>query len=349
MSLFSIKNIFASFLKFNIKRPKSTVSSKPKVLIIPYDALGDLVMTIPLFNALHKTYPSWQLEVLCSPRSYSIIEHHPAIHHIYTLDINTSFFKFNQQAKQELKKMYNQDFDILIYLGERLNSSTLWRLSNIKATKRFSLPYTKEVYRKKGFNPLKIHLFDQYIGTDNKKEIHFTKRMLSILPDLNIQPPQKIDFSLYLPSIKLPSLTFSLKHPSILFNPVGSQEGNTLTQKQSYTIINKLQELSFSIYIFDTPNNRQLIKDQNNSLLKWLPSPDIIIASKWIEMLDIVLTTDTSIGHIAAALLKKTIIMRNDESWRDCCDPIVENVTMLRSPSNNINDIPLQQIIHALN
>lgn len=340
------KTFLTYLLQKNIKRPKITNRSKTRVLIVTYDAIGDMVMTIPLINAIHKKQPNWQLELLSSPRSFPLIQYHPALQHIWSLDINRPFGKLDNKGKKQLKILYKQEFDILIYLGERISSATLWRLSNITAIERLSLPFTEKKCRHKGIDPLQSRLFDRYIGLSNEEETHFCHRMLSILPDLQITPSTEIDLSLYLPKTNLPNIPFPSGNRHVLFNPTGSQDGNTLAFNQVNEIIPKLTKLSLSIFMFDTTENRKIVND--NQEIYWLPSANILVAAQWLTKMDLTLTTDTSIGHISVAQSRPTIIMRSNEQWRDCCDPISKNVQMLRAESEDIKSLSSDLIIQAV-
>ena len=344
-----LKQLYAHILRMNIKRPESQHLCNKKILLIPYDALGDVIMTVPLLNAIYDQFPNLQIEVISSPRSDTILMEHPAIAKVWKVDINQPFFKLDMNAKYILKRLYQEHFHTMIYLGERLNSSTLWRLSHIKAYNRFSLPFSEQTCLNKGIDPLKQKIFDKYIGIDQDKETHFCRRMLSILPDLGMQIPTNIDLSLRIQNIQTYSNTYKLPTdgPHLLFNPAGSQEGNTLSHEQIENIIDKLSS-KYNICIFDTPQNRELVQIMQKKIL-WLSSKTILQAAKWITQMNIILTTDTSIGHLSVALEKPTYIMRSNEKWRNCCDPLSPYAFVIRGHSDDIKDLSVDSIIQVIN
>jgi ADP-heptose:LPS heptosyltransferase len=344
-SVKQIKSLYSFILRYKIKRPATSDTTNPRVLFVTYDAIGDMSMTIPLFNALQKEVPNWKLEVLASPRNYDIVKQHPAFQHVWRLDINRPFGKLNKEDQQELSELYKQDYDLLIYLGERISSAPLWRLSNIRAYERLSLPYNKKTTKKKGIDPLRDGLFDRYIGLSNEQEVHICRRMLSILPDLNITLPAQIDLSLQLPSIKLPSVSFSENQPRILFNPNGSRDNNTLSKEQVKELVEQLNALSCEVCLFDTIENHQLTETLIDTI-HWLPSTNILMAAQWLNEIDLVVTTDTSIGHIAAAQSRLTIMMRT--RGPNCCEPLSKDVQMLRMDTDNIKELAASTIIQAV-
>lgn len=343
--MFTKKSFFTYLLKKNIRRPKTSSLQQPRVLFITYDAIGDMAMTIPLFNALRKNLPSWKFEVLSSPRNYDLVKDHPAFSHVWKLDINRSFGKLDDEEKKQLKMLYKQEYDFLIYLGERINSSTLWRISHLCANERLSLPFTEKTCLHKGIDPLKSHLFDRYIGLSYDEEVHMCRRMLSILPDLGIHIPSEVDLTLHLRPIQLPQIAISTDKPHILLNPNGSRDNNTLSENQVKTIIKQLQKLACEIYLFDTLENRSLTKNMAHSI-QWLPSANIIMATQWLNEMDLIVTTDTSIGHLAAAQSRPTIMVRT--KGPNCCEPLSTNVQMLRSQSDNIKELSVDLIVQAV-
>jgi len=207
------------------------------------------------------------------------------------------------------------------------------------------LPFSEKTCQHKGIDPLKSRLFDRYIGLSNEQEVHICRRMLSILSDLDITPPTTIDLSLQLPSIKLPDISFAKDRPNVLFNPNGSRENNSLSTEQVKEIIQKLNKISCNVCLFETLENRQLTKNLVNSIY-WLPSTSILMASQWLNMMDLILTTDTSIGHIAAAQSRPTVMMRIQGP--NCCEPLSADVQMLRAESEDIKSLSSNLIIQAV-
>lgn len=189
-------------------------------------------------------------------------------------------------------------------------------------------------------------LFDKYIGKNSDNEVHFCHRMLSILPDLNLKIPTKLDFSLFLPNDIPENIPFLKKFPVVLFNPLGSQKGNSLSIEQSKLAIKQLSANHITVCLFNTLENKKLLKNIPN--IYWLSSDNILEAAKWINTIDGVLTTDTGIGHLAVALKKPVTIMRSNEKWRDCCNPLSEITTIVYSKSDNIKDLYIPLAIQAI-
>jgi len=167
-------------------------SESPRVLFIPYNAIGDMVMTAPLFTALKKSHPNWQLEVLCSSRNQDIIRYHPAISHCWQIDLNLKPHRaWSQRAAREA--LFDQHFDKIIYLEERINWIALWRINRLQASEKLSLPFSDALIKKKQIDPVALGIFDKTVGFNHDTEPHFTRRMISILNDLDGKIPEKME------------------------------------------------------------------------------------------------------------------------------------------------------------
>lgn len=325
----------------------SKASAKPRVLLIPYNAIGDMVMTAPLFSALKQSFPDWQLEVLCSSRNHEIIRYHPAVSRCWLLDLGLKPQRALAQHRVR-KTLYEQHFDKVVYLGERSNWVELWRINRLAAKGKFSLPYLQETLAKK-IDPFALNIFDGVVGKDKHQAPHFTRRMMSILSDLEAKEPEQLAFNLNLPRVhdQDRSLPSGIK---LLFNPCGSQTGNTLSDEQTSAILTGLESLGIQVCVFDLPENRaKLAAYAHEECVHYIRSSSISDAGDWLREMALVLTTDTSMGHIAAALEVPTLIMRADEQWRANCDPISDFATMLvAQPQGTIQTITANDVVAAV-
>jgi lipopolysaccharide heptosyltransferase II len=59
-----------------------------RILVIRLDLIGDLVLTLPLVQALKKTYPSAEIDMLATPASAKVVTSHPDLSEIITYDPN---------------------------------------------------------------------------------------------------------------------------------------------------------------------------------------------------------------------------------------------------------------------
>lgn len=64
------------------KRPLRKLPQR--ILIIRLDELGDMVTTLPVFDAFQLNYPAAELTVLCKPQMAQLIQGHPAVKQMHT-------------------------------------------------------------------------------------------------------------------------------------------------------------------------------------------------------------------------------------------------------------------------
>lgn len=329
----------------------STADEKPRVLIIPYNAIGDMVMTAPLFTALKKAHPEWQLEVLCSSRNQDIIRYHPAIARCWQIDLSLKPHRARSQHAAR-KALYAEHFDKVIYLEERINWVALWRINRLSANEKISLPFASRLIEHKRIDPLALGIFDRTVGSDYDTTPHFTRRMLSVMPELGGQVPNKMEYDLNLPHHTSGWGKVLPAGERLLFNPCGTQNGNTLSNEQACSILAQLETLGINVCVFDLPDVRQKLADYpHQERITYLTSRSISQAGDLIREMSLVLTTDTSIGHISSALGIPTFIMRSDEAWRANCDPLTDNICMLIAKNTLASLSPetvLEQLQHFL-
>lgn len=81
------KRIAAALLRLIAARPQGQPKLKPemlsRILLVRYDKIGDMVITTPLIQALHRVAPQARIDVLASRANAPLIEKDPRIHRIH--------------------------------------------------------------------------------------------------------------------------------------------------------------------------------------------------------------------------------------------------------------------------
>ena len=57
-----------------------------RILLVKLSAVGDVVHTIPVLNALRRRYPAARIDWLLKPSIAELIRHHPAVSNILHFD-----------------------------------------------------------------------------------------------------------------------------------------------------------------------------------------------------------------------------------------------------------------------
>ncbi|WP_354623892.1 glycosyltransferase family 9 protein [Psychromonas sp. MME2] len=344
-----IKNIKYKFLFWFFKRIATPIQpieneQKQRLLIISYDAIGDTVATAPLFHAIKKARPEWSVDFICRDRNIDIIKNHSAIDVIWNINFQAKPLSLNKQDKLALQTLYKQKYDKVLYLGQAMKWPVFYRILKLHANERLALPV--KGLSERGIDLIGSNVFHRYIGKNRDETRQFTKRMVSILPDIGIEGSGEFNYDLNIPR---KVIIKQVADNSILFNPCGTQSGNTLSADKSDEIINALIEHGYQVYVFARDEVRKCLTENAISKLNFISSTSIIDACNAIMDIGLTATTDTSIGHISSALGIKTVIIRADEAWRADGDPLSGNALIAAAENNGtIEDVSIDKIINLV-
>lgn len=292
-------------------------SSQQRLLIIPYNALGDMAMTLPLLARLRHQRPELQIDLLASPRNAELLQGYPGLNAIHCIDINAKGFAAARRWRQWRK---GQEWHTVLYLGERASFITQWRLQQLPCQQLWSLPC-----KRKGLPIAPINrLFDRLVGDGDQP--HFARRMASCAREFGcLADDNSLDFRLHLAA---PPKPLSSARTVVLINPQGSQSGNTMSEQQCSALVAGCRAAGWQPALF--AHSMALLSTAQQQQVLSLPSPSIRDAVGWLKtVVDLVITTDTAIGHLACAEQRPTIILRRNEQWRADCDPLCGNPVVL--------------------
>lgn len=84
-----------------------------KILLIRFSSIGDIVLTSPVIRCLKNKFPHAELHFVTKPQFKLLVEHHPAIHTVHTLD---------GDIQQLVLKLLPEKFDLVIDLHKNFRS-----------------------------------------------------------------------------------------------------------------------------------------------------------------------------------------------------------------------------------
>jgi ADP-heptose:LPS heptosyltransferase len=84
------------------------------ILIVRPDRIGDVVLSTPVFTSIRRACPSWRITALLKPMTAELLEGHPDIDEIITLDSDDKPSLRNTWGLR--KKLRKKKFDIAIHL-----------------------------------------------------------------------------------------------------------------------------------------------------------------------------------------------------------------------------------------
>lgn len=365
-----LQRLCASELQLNIQEntPEKKIFYKPddpaptiaheKILIICFDAIGDFILSTPALFQIKKIFAGSKIDLVVSPRNHDLAEAYNEFNTLWTLDLNSTDTRhlpsvISPNEQQLLSLMRDSKYPLIINLLNRPNLLALYKISKMLTSDSV---YVTIDYLPKEESQVQ---FLKKIDSDYYKEttsLHFIDQMLEVLPKLSMtlglpSTPETISKLPLLPKSPNTKNASSLdeSRKKILFNPFGSQKGNTLSKLKTLLILRAFLKKTNTEVILFSSTAKKLFFLPKSPLLKIIESETILDAIQIIKKVDLVLTTDTSIMHIATALDKKLVVLRNNETWRNQFDPLSGNFKIIQVASKNISKISIPKIKNAIN
>ncbi|HBN05075.1 MAG TPA: glycosyl transferase [Bacteroidales bacterium] len=265
------------------------MDAHPKILIIRLSSIGDIVLTTPIVRCIKTQIPNVQIHYLTKANNAIILNNNPYIDRIIT---------FNGSLSETIRQLKKGNYTYVIDLHKQIRSLII-RLRLLKPSKTFnSLRVKKWLLVKWKLNKLpEKHIVDRYFET--------TKGL-----GFNIVNDGKgLDYFLadedYISPDALP-LSFQDGYIAIV---VGSK--HQTKQIPTDKLIQLCQGINKSIVLLGDKNDRKKAIEVENAVgarvFNACGAYNLSQASSLIANSIGVITPDTGLMHIAAALNKNTI------------------------------------------
>jgi heptosyltransferase-2 len=258
-----------------------------KFLIIRFSSIGDIVLTTPVVRCLKTQRPEAEIHYLVKPQFKTVIEHNPYIDKIHVLQ---------PDWKKMIEELKDEKFDYIIDLHHNLRTLRVKNELGVSAFSFNKLNIEKFIFVKLKWNVMPdLHIIDRYMRTVEYFGVYNDGVGMDyfISPDEVVQQKDiptshhlgyialVIGASFYtkkLPVYKLQELCNQIKHPIILLGGKEDRiEGEEISMIDPIKIYNACGKFSLN------------------------ESVDLVRQSK------LVVTHDTGLMHVAAALKKPVI------------------------------------------
>ena len=344
------KKIKALILKLITNKSKNSfdIRKSKSVLVLKYDRIGDMVLTTPIFRELKKVYPDISLSVLASKENKDVIQNNPYVDKIYTNYKNNIF-----NDLPILLKLRKKAFDVCIELEHSVIPHAIFRLKIIKPKKIISIHKDGRY----GVNGNELKLYDYF--TEKDKKNHFGKIWLDTLSFFGVEPSSdKYDFfTSKNDRNKAKSFVSSFNNKlKIGINIEGSFPEKSIQKKELEKICIGLYNnfKNITIVILAGPKNflekTKLIASLNlDFVVSSYITKTITEAGALIEQLDLIITPDTSIVHIAASFDKPVVSIHenNEDSFRLWAPTSTLSKTIFASSSYGLFDYSVDDVIKS--
>lgn len=262
-----------------------------KILVVQLGRIGDLILLLPVFEALKKLNPANELHLLAGKYNYQAVEGHPYIDKV---------FVYNKSIIGRIQTILNvrkEHYDIWIDpKNHRSGESLLFaRLGGAK----FKIGYEA---KPKIFDAQILHESihaDQHISYSNLLSLNsFGINPSSARPCLFVQPLAEKSIDAFLEENKIQNF--------FCVNLSGSRVERNWTTEKWITFLKVIASDTSAIIIIAAPTEKeraiQIAAEVSNAV--YLETKSIIEVYSVVAKADLVISPDTSIVHIAAAFDK---------------------------------------------
>jgi len=308
-----IINLKAYFLrKLTYKNSvKFDLKSTATILFMRYDRIGDMIISTPVFRELKLAHPEIRISVLASKSNREILANNPYVDEVITNSKN-SFFR----DLRSLLSLRKNKFDVCVEFDHSVVPHAIIRLKIIKPKVVISV-YKDGRYGVKGSG---LKLYDFF--TENKKNIHLRDKCLETLLPFGILPKSNKYDVFYSPIQKQNAKIFVNKYDGkflIGINLEGAVEGKRIEFSELEKICERLYHFHQDIQIIiltDPKKNlyvsNKIAKMNFNFVTVSYITVTILDVAALIANLDLIITPDTSIVHIASAFNKPIVSIHED-------------------------------------
>ncbi|MGL5128929.1 MAG: glycosyltransferase family 9 protein [Aeromonas popoffii] len=293
-----------------------------RVLVICYDAIGDFILSLPAIARLREMYPAARLELVCSRRNERLAASVAGIDECHVITLNDTLLSAGMWCK--LRELRHRQYDMVINLFDEPDDIAMAKLLFLANGRLQSLPLRFKSEAQQRVLPL----FNQKATIVSSRPIreHFVYRMLSVTGDQTHVP-------VTIPSPCNEQLDTRAYGPYLLVNLTGSQVGNSMVDQQINGILAQLPVYPGISYLVFSKRPLACQRQDMTALF-----PDTILdAAKLIKDARGVISTDTSIIHISSSFGVPTLVLMNNESWRDAFIPLSGRNIILRSTTDNLS------------
>ena len=320
------------------------------ILFLRYDRIGDMIITTPVFREFKGSFPDARIMVLASKVNKDVLQNNPYIDEIIVNDKNNFFGDCISLFKLRRRKV-----DVCIELDHSVVPHAIIRLRIISPKKIISVRKDGRY----GVSGDELSIYNFY--TKKASNMHFRDIWLSTLHPFGIKPINN-SYDLF-PSNNQEKIakTFLKKYMKqfiIGVNIEGAVKGKKIQDIDLEEICKGLKKVhkSIQIIILTSPEKlervNQLVKKMGHSYVSSsYKTSKILDVAALIKNLDIIITPDTSISHIASAFDKPvvTIHENNQDSFQLFAPTSPLSKTVFSTEKNSLAGYDVQKVIELSN
>ena len=309
-----------------------------------YDRIGDMVISTAVFRELKVAYPKLKIIVLASKVNKGVLSNNPYVDEIIINNKNNIFGDL-----LSLIKLRKQKIDVCVEFDHSVVPHAILRLKIINPKKIISVNKNGRY----GVAGIELLLYDFY--TEKPKNTHSRDIWLNTLTPFDIKPKSNT-YDLFISDKQDMFAKNFLQNFSsnciIGINLEGAVEGKKIQYSELQKICKALGKESIEIIIISHPRKLKTISKLIEKMnIKYVfPSyktSSILDLAALIKNLDLIITPDTSISHIASAFNKPiiTIHENNKDSYKMFSPTSTLSKTFFSKEKDNLQGYDVQALI----
>lgn len=357
--------LYIIFLKIvNIilrKKQRELPKEIKKILVIKPDHIGDTIISTVSFKPLKENYSNCKIDILCGSWGKKTYEYQDKINKIYTLDhifLNRKNIGKIKKITIFLKEYYK---NYILLKKEKYDLCILLRADirgNLGIFARFINPKFIIGYQGSGLENI-LDLEGGYTAEIKEKENILN--LLKNIPNFKLKN-NEYKYEIILPKYK--EIEDKIKEEldkskiNILFNFEGNNEERKIIEENVIKILKILtNEKRKKIYLISPPNcekkieniKQMILKENLNNIVVINEINDFFHIGYILKNMDIVISVDTSIIHLASIFVEKIIgIFYEYPIIKNQFLPDGKENIVVRSKGKNLNNINYAELELAI-
>lgn len=288
------KALLISFLKTRRFTPLFDPATVRNILLLRLDdKIGDMVVTT--FTAQQLARQGYQVSVLTGPICSTMLEKCRYLDKI-----------FLYKNRMPLKELHAQQFDVVIDFDD------------VQDLERLKLAWDLKAAYNIGFNKPGLNIYNLPITFLNAEQ-HVTERHKQVLRLFNIEP-ESAQYYLGECDIEHRKVVQTLEYVSeetiVAINPFSGAQDKDFSAAQVIELISFIRDLDANIKVVMIGPTKKVDSFRTHGAYVVADST-INTAIETVRIADLVISTDTSIVHIANALNRKLVAIYNKRKLKD--------------------------------
>ena len=321
------------------RRPEpSDFGAIRRVLLVRTDKIGDAVVSTPVIEALKCRFPDSEIDIVLGRRNFAAA---PLLRHV-----NRVFFAKRTVIEMAalVRNLRARHYDIAI---DMLPADSL--------TSAFHT-VTSGARIKIGFEGSASPFYDVVVPHDPEDHQHHVPRLLRLLAPLNIVVPDERA----LPAVVLSPAALDAARRAlagqtgdgrklVMINISGSSESKFWGVENFARLAKDIEALGAHVVLLSAPGDSGLLQDivDRNGAASLPPRSDLMEFAALISFADLVISPDTSIVHISAALGRPVVTLTGPAlvgaQWRPWAVP-----SRTVGCATSIPDTPYRGVLDAV-